>query len=383
MPNKKAYSRESAIRCLKFAVENSKGHIKLPLMLWGYHGVGKTEIVKQVAKDMGYNLVVLHLATQDIIDLIGRPVTETIDGIEVQKWSVPGWLHDALENTKKTGMPNIFFLDEFNRGPRLVLASMLPFLIEGVLHTHAIGENDAVLAAANPANENYEVNELTDKALLNRLGHIILRPTVGEYIEYLRHIKTDKWTLDVIKKNPEFAKIPEIELSFDVEPSRRSIVNVMSCVGKKDRAWIANNADNIIEAYLGEDFKDKWLEAFQSGSKNITLEMIQNYDENKDEIESVLLTTIDGVNTVRVDILNKAVEVLKQYVDDQKKVTAKDLDYMIKFFNTTIVPTEAAEAFFTTNKVIKDSMLDVENNLRLGKFFDAKKIVESGDVKSW
>ncbi len=383
MPNKKAYSREAAIQCLSFAIECSNERVKLPLMVWGHHGVGKTEIVKQIAKDKGYNLVVLHLATQDIIDLIGRPVSENIEGVNVQKWSTPSWLHDALENTKKTGKPNIFFLDEFNRGPRLVLASMLPFLIEGILHTHKIGPNDAVLAAANPANENYEVNELTDKALLNRLGHIILRPTNGEYVEYLKNTGMDKWTIDVIKKNGEFAKIPEVELSFDVEPSRRSIVNVMSCIGKKPKKWVMDNASNVIEAYLGEEFKDKWLEAYSCGSKNITLEMIQDYENYKLDIEDALTTEIDGQKTVRIDILNKATELLKQYVEDNKGVTIKELEYMIKFFDTTIIPTEHSENFFATNKVIKESMLDKDVNLVLGRFFDRKRIYDTNDVKLW
>ena len=80
MTNKQNVSREEAFQCIKFAVENSDLRTKLPLILWGYHGVGKTEIVKQAANELGYNLVVLHLATQDIIDLIGRPITKISAG---------------------------------------------------------------------------------------------------------------------------------------------------------------------------------------------------------------------------------------------------------------------------------------------------------------
>ena len=384
MPKTKTLKRDDAIECIKFSIENASETTKLPVLLWGSHGVGKTEIVKQVAKEMDYNVTILHLATQDIIDLIGRPVTETVDGVEVQRWAVPSWLHDAKKLSEQNGKPTLFFLDEFNRGPRLVLAAMLPFLIEGILHTHKIGPKDAVIAAANPANENYEVNELTDKALLNRLGHIVLSPTVSEYIEYLRHIGMDNVTIDVIKKNNEFAKIPEIELAFEVEPSRRSIVNIMSKIGKKPKKWIADNAPKIIETYLGESFALKWCEAYAVGDKSITLDMIQAYDAYKSDIEEALTTTIDGRRTVRIDILTKATDLLKQHIQDNAGVTIKDLSYMIKFFETPIIPTEHCENFFTTNKHIRDSMLSPDVNLELGKFFDKKKILNaSGLANVW
>lgn len=64
---------KQAKECIKFSVLSSDGNNKLPIALWGYHGIGKTEIVKQVAKELNMNVVVLHLSTQDVTDLIGIP----------------------------------------------------------------------------------------------------------------------------------------------------------------------------------------------------------------------------------------------------------------------------------------------------------------------
>lgn len=381
MTKQKANSREEAFNCIKFAVENSTEKVKLPLMLWGHHGIGKTEIVKQSAEELGYNLVVLHLATQDIIDLIGRPITKKSKcGTDVQEWATPSWLQNALDNTALTGKPNIFFLDEFNRGPRLVLASMLPFLIEGIMHTHKIGPKDAVIAAANPATEDYEVNELTDKALLDRLGHVILKPKNEEYIKYLANIGMDQWTKLIVKENPEFCKIPDVELSFEVTPSRRSIVNVMSVIGKKDKAWIKKNASTVIEAYLGEDFKNKWIEAYATGAKSITLDMIKNYSTYKEEIEEILTTTIEGQKTVRMDILTRCIDILKQHIEDNNTVSETDIDYIINFFDTEIIPVDSAESFFSTNKTIRNSMLELPINIKLGEFLSRKKIFSNDGV---
>ena len=96
---------------VKFSLENSTSKVKLPVMLWGSHGVGKTEIVKQLAEEEGYNLVVLHLATQDIVDLVGIPTKTEIEQADgsvtsVQQWACPEWLSDARKNFEKTGKPN-------------------------------------------------------------------------------------------------------------------------------------------------------------------------------------------------------------------------------------------------------------------------------------
>ena len=374
----------------KFSLDASKSPTKLPVCYWGIHGTGKTELVKQIAKDLGYNLVVLHLAMQDICDLIGIPSkVEYIlpDGSKdtVQIWSCPQWLHDAHENYKKTKIPNLFFLDEFNRGNRFVLAAMLPFLIEGVLHQHRIGPEDAVIAAANPANEKYEVNELTDEALLNRMGHIVFKPTHTEYIAYLKKCGVDKTTIKVAANNPSFTKIPDFDLGFEVKPSRRSIFNVMSLVGKKGKTWIREHGSYVVEAYLGASFRDEWMAEYSSKDESITLEMLQNFDGNKSDIEAALTTTIDGQITHRTDILSKTLDIIKTYIKDNKEtISVADVAWMIKFFSISIIPEDACASVFMSNPEMKRMMMkDMEINILLTNFLRKKNIIPLDGVAPW
>lgn len=366
---------------IKFSLQNSNETTKLPLNLWGNAGIGKTELVKQVANELDYNLVVLHLATQDICDLIGIPREKN----GIQFWAVPNWLHDALENSKKTGRPNLFHLDEFNRGSRFVLAAMLPFLIEGKMHTHCIGPKDAVIASCNPANEKYEVNEIIDEALLNRLGHVIFKPTHDEYINYLKFIGMDRTTIKVAANNPQYTKISDFNLGFDVKPSRRSIVNVMSCIGRKPKSWISLHAAHVIEAYLGTSFKDDWLSEYKSKDESVTLEMLQDFDNNKEDIEKALITEIDGQTTHRTDILSKTLELIKTHIKDYKdKLTVKDITWMIKFFNIPIIPDDASAAVFMANPDMKKMILrDMNINIMLTNFLRKKNLVLDDGVKPW
>jgi len=383
-------TRAQVVDCLKFSIENS-AKTKLPIAIWGLHGTSKTQTVKDVAEELGMNLVVLHLATQDVADLIGIPRDMEIkdgNGNVVDKitiWSCPDWLHNAIKQSKETGKKNLFFLDEMNRGNRLVLAAMLPFLIEGTLHTHRINERDAVVAAMNPPTEDYEVNDLIDKATLDRLGHVIMRPTATEYINYLKNTGMDKTTLSVLKEDPSWIKIPEFELNFEVKPSRRKIDYVMRILGKKDKGWVKEHASHILEAYLGSNFRDVWLEHYGRQGETITIEMLQDYKSNKDEITNALKTEIDGQTTVRMDLLTKAVGLIKQYIDDKKEsITIKDAQWMADFLSNPLVEDEYCATIFEANKHIRTKMLnDIEFNVYVGNFLREKQIWTDDGMKIW
>jgi hypothetical protein len=376
---------------IKFSVENSVGNIKLPVALWGIHGIGKTCVVEQAAAELDRNLVVLHLATQDVADLIGIPRDIEIkdnNGNVIEKvtqWSCPDWLKNANDMYKATGKPNIFHLDEMNRGNRMVLAAMLPFLINGVLHTHKIGPEDAVICAMNPATDDYEVNELIDKALLDRLAHVIMKPTHAEYIDYLEKTGMDSITLSVVKEDTSWTKIPDFELGFEVKPSRRSIDYVMSVIGKKPKTWIKKKASHVIESYLGPAFRDAWLEKFSSKGDCITIDMLIDYENNAEDINRMLITEIDGETTIRQDLLVKALELIEEYANDKKEsLQIKDADWMMKFFSNPLIDDEYAATIFQANSTIKNKILsNYEFSLKVGDFLRNKGVWNEPIKQTW
>jgi len=379
---------------VKFSLDSSKGAYKLPLALWGLAGVGKTEFVGSLAEKYGYNLVVLHLATQgDICDLIGMPRTveekDPVSGKTIsatQFWSCPEWLAKALEQTKQTGKPNLFFLDEFNRGNRLVLNAMLPFLIEGKLHSHKVNQQDAIICAMNPPTDAYEVNSISDAALLNRVGHCIFKPTNAEYIAFLKKTGMDAVTLNVLSKNTDFMKISDFTLDFEIVPTRRSIDHVMKIVGKRGKDWIKKAGSNVIEAYLGDKFRDEWISEFNKKGADITIDMLIDYDNNAEYITQVLTTQIDGTKTERIDILSKLIEAIKAWVDDNKDtLTIKDIQWMFKFFDNPIVPGDSCASIFKGHKVFKDKVKTSEEfNAQVCDFLIKKGILEQPkNIKEW
>ncbi len=366
--------------CLKFVIENSKEK-KLPFCIWGSHGIGKTEIVAQVTKEMKRNLVVVHLSTQDITDLIGIPYQQN----GVQCWSVPKWLHDAVENYNTTKIPNVFFLDEMNRGHPVVHKAMLPFLLDGTLHLHSIGPEDCVIAACNPPSDDYEVNDMTDKALLDRLGHVVFCPSKQEYISFCKSKNLDETTLRVLSNNSELMSVPECDLSFTIEPSRRAIFNVMSIIGKKDKTWIKNRASHIIECYLGPTFRDHWISEYAQNDDELDLEIIKNISINKSHILTKITKTIDGLNTCAIDTVEKITNEIISYINERNdNLSTSDLEWITEFYYLPIIPEEFSSKVFLNSYPIKNLIIrSVTANKILGQFLSKKRIIPNQPSESW
>jgi hypothetical protein len=285
---------------------------------------------------------------------------------------------------KETGKHTIFFCDEYNRAPKIVLQAMLPFLIEGIIHTHRINVKDAIVCACNPPTDDFEVNEVSDKAFLNRLGHIIFKPTHSEYIDFCKKKKLDAVTLKVIGSNTKFTSIKDFELPFDITPTRRSIFNVMSKVGKQPPAWINKHGRNVIETYLGTDFADAWCSEYSTIAGNITIDMLIDFDNNKSDIEDKLTTVIDGKVTPRLDILSKLKDVIHLYINDNLsdiKHNKVKVDWLIKLCNLPIVPDDWTSSVFIGNKKIKETMVKTLSlNHVVGTVFRQKQILKNNEV---
>lgn len=173
------------------------------VIMEGLHGIGKSNIVKQFAKENNYHLEELFLSHQEVADLIGIPHMIQNDGISLTTWSVPIWLQ-RMYNAAAQGKNCILFLDELNRAPIDVRQSALQLVLERQIHEHFLPTvNDTrtlVVAAINPADE-YQVDEL-DPALLDRFLHITVEADVPAWLNWARSEKINRVVVDFITEYP-------------------------------------------------------------------------------------------------------------------------------------------------------------------------------------
>lgn len=328
---------------------------KIPFCVWGEKAVGKTTAVYDWCKEMGYRCVPLHLATQDVVDLIGMmevkkaptgqldPVTKEPIMYEKTIWARPEWMVQEDDDT-----PTCYFLDEFNRGNQFVLAAMLPFLIEGKMHTHRIGKKDFVIAACNPTTGNYNVNDSfeADDALRDRCGHVVLRPSNEEFFKYAEN-RVGPTTMKVVEKELSYVNIDDFKMPFGVKPSRRSIINVMGQVDNRDKEWVEKNALVVLSAYMGPAFTADYIAQYVDKLDSLSLRTLKNFHKNKKLIEQSISVLVNDKWEVKNDVFEGAQDNIVKWLETNYRDGIDGLDWMVGFFSLPVVQKDSIVAMLT------------------------------------
>lgn len=135
-----------------------------PAMLWGAPGVGKSQVVDQLAKDMGINIIDVRAILFDPVDLRGIP---HISESGRTSWAIP----DFLPNVEKHGKAGILFIDEINAAPPSVQAAFYQLILDRRLGDYELPEDWYIFAAGNRESDRAVVNKMPT-ALANRFIHI-------------------------------------------------------------------------------------------------------------------------------------------------------------------------------------------------------------------
>jgi len=135
--------------------------VQRPVMLWGPPGVGKSDVVRQVANDMKFELRDVRISLLDPIDLKGFP---TIDTVKKQM----KWLPADFLPTKGKG---VLFLDEMNTAPQSVQAAAYQLVLNRKIGEYELPVGWSVLAAGNRAGDRSVVHA-QPAALANRFVHL-------------------------------------------------------------------------------------------------------------------------------------------------------------------------------------------------------------------
>jgi hypothetical protein len=175
---------------LKYAIPRNKS-----ALLVGPPGIGKTDIVTSVAKDLGYDLVLSHAVVEDPTNYKG--LGAIVDGKAV--WLPFGNLRQIVE-TKK---PTVFFLDDLGQAPQAVQSAIMQLVLSRRVDEHKVSDTVAFVAATNGKGHRAGVGNFLEP-LKDRFTIIKVEPNVDDWINWALGNDMPAEMIAFIKYRPHF-----------------------------------------------------------------------------------------------------------------------------------------------------------------------------------
>lgn len=173
--------------------------VKLVPMLSGSPGIGKSDLIRQIADKFNLQVIDLRLAQCDPTDLLGFPhicqETKKASYMPMNTFPVEG---DALPKGKDGWL---LFLDEFNHADRSVQKAAYKLTLDRMVGDRKLHPNVAIVAAGNLSTDNALVEEMST-ATQSRVIHLELAVDANLWIEWATKNKVDHRITSFIQYKP-------------------------------------------------------------------------------------------------------------------------------------------------------------------------------------
>lgn len=161
-----------------------------PILLMGPPGVGKTQIMEQIAQECDIALVAYTITHHTRQSAVGLPFIRERDfggkTRSVTEYTMSEIIASVYAAMERTGKKNgILFIDEINCVSETLAPTMLQFLQCKTFGNQAVPEGWVIVAAGNPPEYNKSVREF-DLVTLDRVRRIDVEPKLSVWQDYAR-----------------------------------------------------------------------------------------------------------------------------------------------------------------------------------------------------
>ena len=148
-----------------------------PTMVWGSPGIGKSDIPKQLAKEMDIGILDFRANLFDPVDVRGIPyLCQKENGDRYTSWAVP----DVFPIVERDGNRGILFIDEFPTAPPATQNAFLQLLLDKQIGNYELPPGWAIVAAGNRLTDSAAVYKMP-APVKNRFAHFELEPTLDDW----------------------------------------------------------------------------------------------------------------------------------------------------------------------------------------------------------
>jgi ATPase family associated with various cellular activities (AAA) len=188
-----------------------------PAHMWGGPGIGKSDIVRALARELGRQLIDVRAVLLDPVDLRGLP---HVNGDSRAHWCIPDFL-------PREGS-GILFLDELNRAPMLVQNACLQLVLDRKIGEYTLPENWDILAAGNRLSDGGGVTKM-NSALSTRFRHLDIEPDLEDWCHWAIKANVEPVVIAFVRFRPELLyKFDATERTFPCPRTLESLSKILA-----------------------------------------------------------------------------------------------------------------------------------------------------------
>ncbi len=313
--------------------------VKRPLFLWGPPGIGKSELVEGIAKELGGLMIDLRLGQMEPTDIRGIPFYNKDKNI--MEYAPPGDLPD--EETASQYPIVVLFLDEMNSAPASVQAAAYQLILNRRIGKYKLPDNVVMVAAGNRESDK-GVTYRMPTPLANRFIHQEMKVDFASWQEWAVMNKIHKDVVGYLS----FAK--QDLYDFDAKSSSRAFATPRSWTFVSelldDDGIDEDTAMNLIAGTIGEGLAVKFM-----AHRKIAGRMPNPADILKGKVTTLDVKEVSAMYSLVISMCYELKDAVEKKVDskDFHEMADNFLAYMMKNFETELVVLGARIALTTYN----------------------------------
>ena len=311
--------------------------VKRPLFLWGPPGIGKSELVEGITRDLNGLMIDLRLGQMEPTDIRGIPFYNKDNG--KMDWAPPVELPDA--ETASQYPIVVLFLDELNSAAPSVQSAAYQLILNRRIGKYVLPDNVVMVAAGNRESDK-GVTYRMPTPLANRFIHQEMKVDFNSWqtwavenkihkdvVGYLSFAKQDLYDFDAKSASRAFAT-----------PRSWSFVSELL----KDDTTEDDTVMNLIAGTVGEGLAVKFM-----AHRKIASRMPNPVDILKGKVTDLQVKEVSAMYSLVISMCYELKGAVENKPADKEFHEMADnfLGYMMKNFETELVVMGARIALTT------------------------------------
>lgn len=286
--------------------------------LAGKPGIGKSSIIKKVAKNLGLKLIDIRLSMVDESEIIGIPSISS-DGKSFT-YAKPEWVVEAQKQ------PSLIFFDELNRAKPEVIDACLQILLDKKIGMTTFNQDVYFASAGNLGEADGTNVQEIENAALDRLAVIKYDLSLNQWIDQFAEENVLPTIVDFLKNHPsEFYKLPDEDSSMENYPTPRSWTQLSDTIKDFSIEEQIEFCKEVGTGYVGKSIIQ--FISYLESKNQIKIDDILKADTNAElnEIKKIVVEDKD----IQIELSN---EYDKVDIDNLTKKQVKNLSELLNCF---------------------------------------------------